>query len=141
MASRFGSVASASQRTVVSFGQRAKRNCEHVRSSLRTQANTCFRLHNDNHHRAAASDVSTSKGRGPLLRVHGFVMPSCEKCWSDACGVPDRYNELIEERKQNPCTPEQQAGGEYAGECERCGRKTVHCVVGRCVNPECAVEA
>lgn len=70
-----------------------------------------------------------------------IVMPSCEKCWRDARCEPDRYHELIEQRKGNPCTPEQQAGGDDAGDCEKCGRKTVHCVVGRCVNPQCVGEA
>lgn len=37
------------------------------------------------------------------------------------------------------CTPEEQAGGEHAGECERCKRKTVHCVLGRCINPNCEI--
>ncbi len=65
-------------------------------------------------------------------------MASCEKCWRDAHGDPDRYRELIEERKENPCTPEQQAGGEDAELCPVCNRKTVHYIVERCVNPECA---
>ena len=66
------------------------------------------------------------------------AMPSCEKCWRDAHGEADRYSELLMERKDFPCTPEQQAGGEDAGECEKCGRKTVHCVVGLCMNQKCA---
>lgn len=46
-------------------------------------------------------------------------MSACEKCWSDAylkarCQSPyDQvywYNKLLEERKDNPCTPKQQAG-------------------------------
>lgn len=64
-------------------------------------------------------------------------MATCEKCWRDAGGDPERYSKLIVDRKDTPCTPEQQAGGEYAGKCAACGRRTVHCVVGRCVNPEC----
>jgi len=43
---------------------------------------------------------------------------ACEKCWGDAYmrmqmnGRPqyDNYRELLEERKDNPCTPEEQAG-------------------------------
>lgn len=43
----------------------------------------------------------------------------CEKCWADAfmrtfknpCkSQSDHYFDLIEERKDNPCTPKQQAG-------------------------------
>ena len=42
-------------------------------------------------------------------------MAACEKCWGDAYdyGHGDqsaRYNELIAERLDNPCTPEQQCG-------------------------------
>lgn len=45
-------------------------------------------------------------------------MAVCEKCWADAymrsittgkC-QSDCYLELLEERKDNPCTPEQQRG-------------------------------
>jgi hypothetical protein len=35
---------------------------------------------------------------------------ACEKCWSDAGGDYARYLELLEERKNRPCSPEQQAG-------------------------------
>ena len=66
-------------------------------------------------------------------------MASCEKCWKDAKGDPERYRELIKDRTgtDQECTPEQQAGGIDAAECPSCQRKTVHCVLGRCVNPEC----
>lgn len=45
-------------------------------------------------------------------------MAVCEKCWGDAYlrsrinGKPqyENYKDLLEERKDNPCTPEQQAG-------------------------------
>ena len=46
-------------------------------------------------------------------------MSSCEKCWGDAymrmlgSGSKDQaehYHDLIEERKNNPCTPKEQAG-------------------------------
>ena len=45
-------------------------------------------------------------------------MASCEKCWSDAglltYGTGESkikwYEKLLEERKDNPCTPEEQAG-------------------------------
>jgi hypothetical protein len=52
-------------------------------------------------------------------------MASCEKCWNDAQGRAEDYQQLIEERRGNPCTPEEQAG-EYATECKKCKRKTVH---------------
>ena len=42
----------------------------------------------------------------------------CEKCWGDAYmrslytpkSQSDCYKELLEERKCNPCTPQEQAG-------------------------------
>ena len=43
-------------------------------------------------------------------------MASCEKCWSDAYSYyyghtdPERYHELLKERKDNPCSPKEQAG-------------------------------
>ena len=45
-------------------------------------------------------------------------MPMCEKCWGDAYlraygsskGQSECYQELLKERKDNPCTPKQQAG-------------------------------
>lgn len=60
-------------------------------------------------------------------------MSSCEKCWADASRVAylamsstaDEYQRLMTKRKDNPCTPEAQAG-ECAGECPSCGRKTIH---------------
>ena len=59
-------------------------------------------------------------------------MASCEKCWSDAYYLQDceeghveKYAKLIEERKDNPCTPEEQAGND-AGFCPVCERNTVH---------------
>ena len=67
-------------------------------------------------------------------------MASCEKCWSDAYfesrvsgkGQSDCYTELVQERKDNPCTPEQQAGMD-AEECQKCERKTIHQIIGVCV--------
>lgn len=43
---------------------------------------------------------------------------ACEKCWDDAYlramlsnrGQSDCYAELLEERRDNPCTPEEQRG-------------------------------
>lgn len=57
-------------------------------------------------------------------------MSSCEKCWADAHVYPfgdvaERYQRLMEERKDTPCTPEQQAG-QGAGECPICHRMTMH---------------
>lgn len=45
-------------------------------------------------------------------------MPSCEKCWEDASSksrltgkdIVKCYNEILESRKYNPCTPKEQAG-------------------------------
>jgi len=43
---------------------------------------------------------------------------ACEKCWGDAFlrmlmngkGQAENYRDLLEERKDNPCTPEEQRG-------------------------------
>lgn len=49
----------------------------------------------------------------------GDEMTCCERCWSDAYlrmlsdpskTQADHYCDLIEERKESPCTPEQQRG-------------------------------
>lgn len=37
-------------------------------------------------------------------------MPACEKCWSDAGGSTAEYYRLLDERKDNPCSPREQAG-------------------------------
>ena len=46
-------------------------------------------------------------------------MSTCEKCWSDAYlrhrfdprkSQADHYHDLLEERRNNPCTAEQQLG-------------------------------
>ena len=45
-------------------------------------------------------------------------MASCEKCWGDAFLISygsfqtqtEAYYELLKERKENPCTPKEQAG-------------------------------
>jgi hypothetical protein len=68
-------------------------------------------------------------------------MASCEKCWRDAGGDPKRYAELVDSRtgRADECTLEDQAGGHEAAECSGCHRKTVHCVLGFCINPECLV--
>jgi ribosomal protein L37E len=59
-------------------------------------------------------------------------MSVCQKCWSDALGNADRYSKLIDERKNNPCTPEEQAGRE-ATECSKCKRITIHEITGECM--------
>ncbi len=59
-------------------------------------------------------------------------MASCEKCWSDAQGNAGVYQQLIKDRKYNPCTPEQQAG-KYATECPKCKKITIHQHTKRCV--------
>jgi len=74
-------------------------------------------------------------------------MSSCEKCWRDAHGtfldeygnetnVPENYRRLMRERKDNPCTPEEQAG-ESAKECPMCKRKTLHQYTEECMVKEC----
>lgn len=52
-------------------------------------------------------------------------MSCCEKCYVDSMATGRRYMDLLEERKANPCTPEEQAGPD-AGECPKCHRKTLH---------------
>ena len=57
-------------------------------------------------------------------------MSSCEKCWQDAHSspdecVPDEYAHLMLERKENPCSAEEQAGP-YARVCPDCKRSTLH---------------
>jgi hypothetical protein len=74
-------------------------------------------------------------------------MAACEKCWSDAYHIAmttgktqaECYSELIEARKDNPCTPEQQAGPD-AEVCKKCKRKTIHQILKECMNPECRKE-
>lgn len=60
-------------------------------------------------------------------------MVSCEKCWRDSGGRADEYARLIKERKDAPCSPEEQAGGEDAGECPHCKRKAVHVFCDVCM--------
>ena len=69
-------------------------------------------------------------------------MASCEKCWGDAymryrCdpskSQAEHYGDLIRERKDNPCTPEEQAGID-AKECPKCKRKAIHQIVKHCMN-------
>lgn len=69
-------------------------------------------------------------------------MPSCEKCWGDAYtrthtnprkSQAEHYHDLIEERKDNPCTPEQQAGHD-AEICPKCGKKAIHQIIKECMN-------
>lgn len=52
-------------------------------------------------------------------------MSSCEKCWADstAQGIP--YHRLLLMRKDQPCSPEEQAGHD-AKVCPRCQRRTIH---------------
>ena len=69
-------------------------------------------------------------------------MASCEKCWSDSymrmsenpmMGQTEHYHELLKERKDNPCTLEEQAGTD-AFICNSCNKKTVHQHTKRCLN-------
>ena len=68
-------------------------------------------------------------------------MASCEKCWDDAARrafenpeklLSEHYHDLIAERKDNPCTPEEQAG-RNSNYCNRCERWTVHQHTGKCI--------
>ncbi len=66
-------------------------------------------------------------------------MATCEKCWNDAHAGGDvaaRYSELIHERHQKPCTPEDQAGIQ-AEICPSCKKKSIHQYVGVCMNFLC----
>lgn len=66
-------------------------------------------------------------------------MSACEKCWSDAHhggDVATNYAHLLEERKTNPCAPEEQAGP-GASECPRCKRMTCHQYTGECMVAGC----
>ena len=77
------------------------------------------------------------------LGLHGLTinrrnkMSACERCWRDSGGDPERYSELL---KTQNCTPEQQAGGEDAGICPQCNRKTIHLYTGRCMVVGCDYE-
>lgn len=55
-------------------------------------------------------------------------MSVCEKCWRDSRWY-DNYRQLLEERKDTPCTPEQQAGPD-AEQCPACKRMTLHQITG-----------
>ena len=66
-------------------------------------------------------------------------MSSCEKCWNDAHSLADAYGSvaeayqhLLEERRNAPCTPEEQAGPD-ATACPDCNRKTRHQWTGECM--------
>ena len=67
-------------------------------------------------------------------------MASCEKCWGDAYmrslsngkSQAENYTELLEERYNNCCTAEEQAGKD-AEMCPTCQRKTKHQVTKECV--------
>lgn len=62
-------------------------------------------------------------------------MSSCEKCWRDAGGDPDKYHHLITIRTgDRVCTPEEQAGGKDAGWCDICNRQTIHLYTKKCTN-------
>ncbi len=62
-------------------------------------------------------------------------MSTCEKCWRDSRGG-ENYKELLELRKDNPCTPEEQAGPD-AAQCPKCNRMALHQHTGECMNVTC----
>ena len=61
------------------------------------------------------------------------MMPSCEKYWNDAHSramsqhksITDCYKELLEERKDNPCSPREQAG-DFWDEENQCDTRVKH---------------
>jgi len=72
-------------------------------------------------------------------------MPGCQKCWNDAGlraasamrSKAECYEEIMNERKDSPCSPEQQAGIR-AGTCKKCKRETMHEINKMCMNPNCS---
>ena len=59
-------------------------------------------------------------------------MSSCEKCWGDAFmrefnhpmkSQTEHYRDLLKERKDNPCTPKEQAG-QFWDEEKQCDSRT-----------------
>lgn len=65
-------------------------------------------------------------------------MASCEKCWGDAYlrflsnpmkDQSEHYHILLEERKNNPCSPEEQAG-QWWDDINQCdSRLTSRCAI------------
>ncbi len=59
-------------------------------------------------------------------------MPSCERCWADAYlrsygshkSQSECYEELLKERKNNPCSPKDQAG-QWWDEERQCDSRTL----------------
>jgi hypothetical protein len=58
-------------------------------------------------------------------------MSTCEKCWRDS-RREENYKEVLDSRKDHPCTPEEQAGPD-ASECPLCKRKVCHQHTGECM--------
>lgn len=60
-------------------------------------------------------------------------MSACEKCWHDACSrqmllggsIADRYAEILQERKDSPCSEDEQKYGEHT--CLGCGEPCSQC--------------
>jgi len=60
-------------------------------------------------------------------------MPACEKCWEDAykmmlrTGKPQAecYSILLKERKNNPCSPKEQAG-QFWDEEKQLDKRTIY---------------
>lgn len=71
----------------------------------------------------------------------------CEKCWNDAfkksqeshLSQPEWYSILMQQRNNNPCTPEQQAGVD-AKLCPVCKKRTIHPYTKMCMNPNCKIK-
>ena len=58
-------------------------------------------------------------------------MAACEKCWRDSRAAGN-YREVLESRKDHPCTPEEQAGPD-ASKCPLCERMVIHQFTGGCM--------
>lgn len=66
-------------------------------------------------------------------------MAGCEKCWADAFkrsyasgrSQAEIYHELLEQRKDNPCTPRDQAGDYWDEERQRDKRDVAEGVVAK----------
>lgn len=56
-------------------------------------------------------------------------MSVCQKCWADARALGLPYSFVLMQRRDTPCTPEEQAGPD-ARECPMCHRKTLHQYTG-----------
>ena len=74
---------------------------------------------------------------GAFLNERSKLMPGCEKCWRDAGAEAfstqgdkvEIYHRLLEERRETPCTLEEQCGEMHVVLAWKDGTK--HCVCGK----------